>query len=325
MKTVEQRRRYQRDYARRRNAAKLAEKQRNSKTCLHRLGRYVCGGELETTVGEFGATVVRCVRCERRKMGICAHCLSRVCGTVGRSRYCRDHRKAVSRISARKSGLKNKAEKLAKARSYYQDNPEVRARRNEYKRLYRKANPEKVRAQKRREVARQRKSYLEYHRRYNAQLKRQQEKRRMAKDAYYRDNPVRPSPKCVKCTAEIPWMPLPGGRQGRPPKTCDACCSKYDLARRQAVRARQAEAQAAPVKKRRRVKPLRVQHPMPSRYAPTGERLCFTPGCDIVVTHRKKKCSKCRDLEAREARALIDRLHGGRGRRTDLESKRIAA
>ena len=50
----------------------------------------------------------------------------------------------------------------------------------------------------------------------------------------------------------------------------------------------------------------------------TELRTCITPGCDVVVTHRKKKCSKCRERDRVQAVEALAQ-HTGRGRRTDLE------
>ena len=57
--------------------------------------------------------------------------------------------------------------------------------------------------------------------------------------------------------------------------------------------------------------------PQMAERGPGWERLCITPGCDIVVTHRRKKCTKCRREAAARAAAKLA-AHHGRGRRTDL-------
>jgi len=70
--------------------------------------------------------------------------------------------------------------------------------------------------------------------------------------------------------------------------------------------------------------PTRVKSPPNSpRRGPNGERLCITPGCDTVLTHRKKKCTKCLERVAADARRLLSRT-AGRGRRTDLERQHVA-
>lgn len=47
-------------------------------------------------------------------------------------------------------------------------------------------------------------------------------------------------------------------------------------------------------------------------------RTCLTPGCEIVVTGRKKKCGQCKAREAEAAARLLAQVRG-RGRRTDIE------
>jgi len=40
----------------------------------------------------------------------------------------------------------------------------------------------------------------------------------------------------------------------------------------------------------------------------TELRTCLTPGCDIVVTGRKKKCTRCKERQVNEARAMLAEL-----------------
>lgn len=223
----------------------------------------------------------------------------------------------------RRHQLQNRDELNARARARLRKLPKKKkAQLLEYKRLYRKANPDKVRAQKQRYIAKKTPAYVEYHRRYNARPKRAQRKREQATAAYYRDHPDRPAPVCEKCELPIAWKPLPRGRAGRPPKICDACCAPSILKRRQAARAI-AVGRAEVLRAKAAVEPLKVQTPMPVPYARTGQRLCLTPGCRTVVTHRKKVCTKCKQRAVEAAKAALANRRG-RGRRTDLEQRQAA-
>lgn len=53
-------------------------------------------------------------------------------------------------------------------------------------------------------------------------------------------------------------------------------------------------------------------------HAALTPRTCLTPGCDIVVTGRKKKCARCKERERQAAEQLLA-ARRGRGRRVDLE------
>jgi hypothetical protein len=98
----------------------------------------------------------------RRLASICQLCDEPVAGKPKVSLYCEAHRQERRKRAVRKWLAKQEVqpwqryaernrEKLrAKARATYQNDPAERARRNEYKRKWRKANREKVRMQKER-------------------------------------------------------------------------------------------------------------------------------------------------------------------------------
>jgi hypothetical protein len=72
-------------------------------------------------------------------------------------------------------------------------------------------------------------------------------------------------------------------------------------------------------------KPVRIVPPKaPARRGPGFERLCITLGCDVVVTHRKKKCSRCRERDRQLAAAKLE-PYRGRGRRADLDQQERVA
>jgi hypothetical protein len=306
-----------RRWAARKRQQLLDARNRTSRTCQRRSGPGACGGVLETVTDMNGRTSTICPLCERRRAGICRDCPAPVEGHRGKALRCARHKETARLEQTRRYAQSHREEIARRANARYHQDEAARLRKLEYKRLWRKANPDKVRAAKQRYAKRygsqQDSRYLDYHRRYNAQTARQQAKRAAARAAYYRAHPARPDPRCRVCAEPLSWW-KPG--HGRPPLLCDRHCNKYDLPRRLAARANPAvrttpEPSVLPK--------LRIRRPMPVRYDEAGHRLCLTPGCDIVVTRRKKKCSKCRARELQAARAVIDAKHRGRGRRTDLE------
>lgn len=209
---------------------------------------------------------------------------------------CAEHKAIAVRTAIERSAERHREKRLAGSRRYYQENEERRRARNEYKRAYRKAHPEKVRAYKRREALRQNEHRLEWHRKYNRRKARILRKRQLAKLAYYRANPTRPAPKCAGCDLYLSWQPLPGGKSGRPPKWCDGCAPKYEKLRRERT-GRSIPASSEPL----------VSHApsLRSLEVRVGLRTCLTPTCDVVLTGRKKKCTKCKERESEEARRLL--------------------
>jgi hypothetical protein len=316
--TSEDRRTYQRDYARRKREERLAAQMKSATRCPKRQGPTTCGGPIRTEIDRLGRTVLVCEWCERQKRGVCRDCSRPVRGAIRRARYCEEHFEASRQRSIKASEDRHHDERLKRSRAYYRDNEEVRQRRIEYKRAWRKANPEKVKAQKKRYVDRQRpdpnSQYNRYHAKYRKKYRHQ--KRALERDRLRITPPEKKaSPECTKCGKATRWTPVPYGKSGRPWTVCSACLHPCERAirrknrRRQLVRAREYFDAI----------PRKVKRPREATRGPGWERLCFTPGCEIVVTHRKKKCTKCRarDRELAAAR-LAD--HRGRGRRTDLEN-----
>ena len=315
------RRDYERRYAADRRQQKLEALQLRLQRCPRRAGPGVCGGILETFIEQgTGRTRVRCPLCERRRRGTCRDCNARVYGQVGKAIRCEKHAEQARIAAVRRSEQRHRDKRLAHSRAYYQNNADVRARRNEYKRWYRKVHPEKVRAQKKRYVEKHRKNpnsaYNRYHRRYRAKYRLQ--KRELERDRLRAAPPSRKtSPKCTRCGRSTRWKPVPMGHAGRPWTVCTRCLfpSERKIRMRNRRRARQRAKEwiasiPAPGRIRR---PVRM-----AERGPGWERLCITPGCDIVVAHRKKKCTKCREREAALAAAKLAPFRG-RGRRTDLE------
>lgn len=208
------RRKYQREYARRQREAKLNAARQSRSTCPKGRGPGICGGALYSVTDGNGTARVVCDRCERQRRGICQDCPLPVEGRVGKALRCAKHKADAVRQQLRRYTERNRKTVNLRARQSYQTDAEVRQRRNEYKRLWRKANRDKVKAQK----------------------------------------------------------------------------------RRYALRGKMAEA----MRKMREAGHVRRETPRVE-----GLRVCLTPGCDRVLTHRAKKCSHCKEREARQASALL--------------------
>lgn len=216
------RRAYARNYARRTRGAVIAAKRLSARTCPRRFGRFgVCGAVLESDVVE-GCLVVRCPACERFARGICRDCPAPVEGGVRKARRCARCKVAAQMAAFHKYVDNNRTEVRRRARAYYRASEERRMRRNEYKRLYRAAHPEKVREQKRREALKQSATAAAYRAAYRAKKK----------------------------------------------------------AERDTIAHERTPVAAA-------------------------LRTCSTPGCDIVVTHKKKKCTRCKETARRSAEQII--------------------
>lgn len=52
----------------------------------------ICRDELELVTDRLGRVKAICRGCERRRRGVCALCPRRVEGTVGKAKYCREHK-----------------------------------------------------------------------------------------------------------------------------------------------------------------------------------------------------------------------------------------
>lgn len=310
----ERRRTYAREYARRKRERALSTERRATKKCPRRAGPGQCGGELDVVIDLLGRAIISCALCERRERGTCRDCSAPVEGTVRKAMRCARHKEEARSRQIRASGLRHREEQRARNRERYHQ-PAVRARRIEYKRLWRKANPEKVRAGKYRALVRHGKArdkYLRWHKRYNSRKTRQLTKRAEATLAYYATHPNRPVPQCRGCKLYLDWIPLPNGRAGCPPRWCDGCASPAELARRKKS-GRSIVALETPPPPRHIA--LRMVERLQKQFA---DRTCLTPGCDVVLKGRAKKCPECKARELELARRLL-MARQGRGRRVDLE------
>lgn len=166
------RRSYARLYARARYQRVLREKRMSSRVCPRRFGRHgVCGALLVSMSDGRGGLVVSCPACQRFEAGICRLCALPVCGAVRKARYCATHRIQVQQENVRRYQRDNREAISRRAKKRHRSNEALRLKKAAYKRLWRKANPDKVRAQKRREALRQNPHVYEYHRQYRARIK----------------------------------------------------------------------------------------------------------------------------------------------------------
>lgn len=315
-------------YARQRRERELAERQRTSTVCPRRAGSGRCGAVLETLVERGGQTRIVCPLCERRKRGICRDCPKPVEGRVGTAMRCAEH-KAIARatqIAAHQA--RNRDEINVRARSRLRALKRAGDARYleklEYKRAYRKTHRDKVRAQKQRSYARRKEQLLgdggyfpEYRRKHAAHYRDIQQQKTRARQALWTP------PICIVegCGAVIEhdWVTRERAMTRYRPARCDVHCFAYELRLRRTKReilveeARAEMLAGVPSKNR-------VAHRPPGYFetrAAGGLRRCLTPGCDRVVTGRKKKCTRCKADEARRAAEILA-AHQGRGRRTDL-------
>ncbi|HEY7236543.1 MAG TPA: hypothetical protein VH539_20445 [Gemmatimonadaceae bacterium] len=308
-----------RGYARARRAKRLDEEMQTAATCPRRQGSSTCGGRIRVDVVEFGKTKLTCERCERRTRGICRDCPARVYGQVGKAIRCARCARVATREAVRASEARHHDERIEKSRAYYRDNEEVRRRRNEYKRAWRKANPEKVRAQKKRYVDRHAANpnsrYNRYHKKYRTRYREQ--KRELERDRLQAVAAPRTARPCTRCGKSTRWRPVHKGHAGKPWTVCTKClhpCERKTRLRnrRRALARAKAWLDSIP-------DPSRIRRPPTAAVrGPGWERTCITPGCDTVLTHRKKKCTKCRQRDAQAANQTLAHQRG-RGRRTDLE------
>lgn len=159
------RRAYAREWAARRRAQKLAERNAGASVCRRRMGRFGrCGGVLETFTNGRGDTATRCERCERKRRGICRDCGLRVAGTVGKAIRCAFHREQERRRAEHAYADRNRDLVNARARAALKADADLRARKNARKRIWRKAHPEKVKQYKRTEALTQNPNRAAYHR-----------------------------------------------------------------------------------------------------------------------------------------------------------------
>jgi hypothetical protein len=291
--------------------ADIDQQRQRSSTCPRKSGAHRCGGRSETYIDRLGRTCVRCLLCVRREAGICRDCPSQVEGRIGSAIRCAVHKKAF-RLQCSRRWVKNNAERVAAKNRARREDPAKREHIRELKRLWRLANPDKVRAQKQRHVERYAKdpnsTYNRYHKRYRT---RHAGYDRVTRQQLRSAQPARVAEPCRKCGHATGWTPLPEVG-GRPWTTCMECCwpcERRDRERRRQDAARKAAEKAATRK-------VRVPKQRAAR-GPGLERLCLTPGCDIVVTHRKKKCTRCRERDRRAAAEALS-VVGGRGNRNDL-------
>lgn len=298
-------REYQRAYAARRRRAAWVEQARSSRTCPARIGRHgTCGAVLESRTDGAGALVISCPRCDRRRRGICRDCPAPVAGAIGKALRCAACKRRANLDALERYQREHRAELRERARAYSQ-REDVRARKIEYKRLYRAAHPEKVRGYKRKEALQQSARTREYHRRYNAM--RAEEKRAEAREKYRALHLV-PTPTCRSCALEIPWNARgQAGQVGRPPVRCVFCEAREKPGALRAAIARWVRHEDAPerTKAAPRVRKLRIKCPMPTRLTNDGVRLCVADGCPNPVSGRAKKCTSCREHARVIARALL--------------------
>lgn len=264
------------EWSRARDAKRLAEKNAKASSCQRRQGGSTCGGRLDHQVVN-GRVETTCLACARRVRGICRDCPRPVEGKLGLATRCAPCKKISMREKGTMYYRRHAEEKRATDRARRKQwSDEKREARNMANKIWRRAHPEKLAEYRRREAETRRDVINEYHREY-----REANRALLAEKArknYYRYNPVPRIEPCRECGGAIQWAP-----PGRPKKICDAC---------------------VPASVRARRRPAVPDYVRPVADAPP--RTCVTRGCDIVVTHRTKKCNKCKAKHAAMARTLLN-------------------
>lgn len=148
-------------------------KRRNGlKFCPRRFGLYgVCRARLEYETTREGGVVVHCPACERMARGLCVDCPRWVEGAARRSRRCSECKKKERTRAVRRHEKRDPEARQRNQRKCFdarQKDPKKRQETLDYKRAWRKANPELVRGQKRREGLRQSPQSAKYHAAYRA-------------------------------------------------------------------------------------------------------------------------------------------------------------
>lgn len=208
------RRTYMREYRRRCTEREWQAKLRGRVTCPFRHGQGECGALLEHHLDELGRAIVVCPACERRKRGICRDCPRPVYGRVRSATRCAGCARRAVRDAQRACEVRNRDEKRRRQKELYRKSAKQKTAsylaKLEYKRAWRKANPEKVRAQKRRAALRQNQHVYEYHRK-----RRERERAELAARERQRYHGIVPPRTCVTpgCSTFVK------GRQ----KKCESC------------------------------------------------------------------------------------------------------
>lgn len=199
---------YQREHLRRKRANAIAAKNAHTLRCQAMLAnRRPCRTPLQSRFVD-GETVPFCPTCDRKARGVCTRCgEAPVTGQARKALYCAPCHKIAKHDAYARYKDRHKAALRRKERTRMAD-PEVRADRNAYKRLYRKAVPTKVAAYKQAYLARHREHVLAYHVAYRA--KHAEERRERERLRARGELPPRA---CLTCPTII------SGRA----KRCDAC------------------------------------------------------------------------------------------------------
>lgn len=157
---------------------------------------------------------------DRRRACICQRCDLPTVGKPKIALYCETHRKEaraeVEKRNRKKAGNRYQRTyyerhgdlQRQRSREYYQNDPERRESRNEYKRAWRKLNRNKVREQKRRSYRRRKLQFADYIEKYQAEVaaevrKPQRRKNkhgeRLCVTPYCRSVMTGRAKKCLKC------------------------------------------------------------------------------------------------------------------------------
>lgn len=304
--TAAERRRVRDRLARRRRRLKeFQELAAGQRFCPVRHGpKATCGARLLETTDRLGRVAVSCPACDRRRRGICRDCPRPVAGIVGRSLRCADCKVRFATECCTRNRVRHRDDINKRRRQQLRKRPDLRAKKNAYRKAYRLAHPEKVREWKRKEALKQDPRVLAAARLRNAELRKANAPRRRA---LWRQEHPAPAPTCKHCTRAIPWDTRGAGgiSLGPPPRYCIFCEARVRLPRLlQKIRHWTQRADTEPVVER-----------LPDVLA--APRVCPTKGCRNRLLAKAKRCDACKAGAQRDAEAVL--------RTRTLKSKERAA
>ncbi len=200
------------EYARRRRQRQLAEANAARLRCVAILARgKPCKTPLQNRLVN-GETQPFCPTCDRKARGICIDCAKApVDGTPRRSLRCALCQRLERQDACRRSKMLH-ADRVKRQEAKRMKDPVRKAKKLEYKKLYRLSKPKKIQAYKAADYQKHRERYLEYHRQYRA---RHREARASTEVERYHGRLVGRT--CLTCPTVMT------GRQ----KKCDTCRQQH--------------------------------------------------------------------------------------------------
>lgn len=190
--------------------------------CTRVLGglKRACRGTIEITTDGNGRMVTTCQKCAWHRAGRCWRCGASRGNDRLRGVYC-ESCKVLARRECEMLRLQDPAirkKKNAKTSKRWHTDEAFRARKHARNRVWRKANPDRVKKYKRKSALNPTAHRKERERFHNSRPERIASKRAYALAKYYEAHPMRPTPVCRDCGNEFTYTP-----PGRPRVRCEDC------------------------------------------------------------------------------------------------------